>query len=101
MEKKNCWELKKCGRETGGNNYNPLNGCPATSDVSSDGLNYEKNGGRICWAVSGTFCGGKVQGSFATKQVSCIVCEVYKQVKMEEGSEFKLLKPGQVYKKGR
>ena len=99
MVKKNCWELKKCGREPGGRNVDALTVCPAATDASSDGVNSGKNGGRICWALSGTFCGGKVQGSFAQKQVSCMVCEVYKEVKMEEGSNFKLLKTGQVYKK--
>ncbi|RMF92680.1 MAG: hypothetical protein D6734_11745 [Candidatus Schekmanbacteria bacterium] len=99
MEKKNCWEIKKCGREEGGKNAASLGVCPAATDLSSDGLNGGKNGGRICWAITGTFCGGEVQGSFAQKKVTCMVCEVYKQVKAEEGCNFKLLKPGQTYKK--
>ncbi len=99
MVKKNCWEVKKCGREDGGVNAVSLGVCPATTDYTSDGINSGKNGGRICWAVTGTFCGGKVQGSFAQKQISCMVCEVYKEVKREEGSDFRLLKPGQIYKK--
>ena len=99
MVKKNCWEVKKCGREENGANAVSLGVCPAANDYTSDGINSGKNGGRICWAVTGTFCGGKVQGSFAQKQISCMVCEVYKEVKREEGRDFRLLKPGQIYKK--
>jgi PAS domain S-box-containing protein len=31
-----------------------------------------------CWQVAGTFCGGKVQGTFAQKFISCSECEVYR-----------------------
>ncbi|MBI4688072.1 MAG: hypothetical protein HY756_09905 [Nitrospirae bacterium] len=95
----NCWEFKQCGREPGGEKVHLLGVCPATTDESSEGINDGKCGGRICWAVAGTFCGGIVQGSFAQKQVSCMACEFYKRVKEEEGLErFKLLKPGQEYR---
>jgi hypothetical protein len=98
MAKQNCWELKKCGREPGGEKTNDYGVCPAASDTTSDGVNSGKNGGRICWAIAGTFCGGKVQGDFAQKSVSCMSCEIFKQVKSEEGADsFVLLKPGQVY----
>jgi hypothetical protein len=95
--KSNCWEMKKCGREKGGANVAELGECPAASDVSADGINGGKNGGRICWALSGTFCGGKKQGTFAQKQLSCMSCPVYKTVAEEEGGSFKLLMPGQDY----
>jgi len=68
-------------------------------DTSSDGLNGGKNGGRICWTIAGTFCGGKVQGTFAEKQISCMACDFFKRVKEEEGVVgFQVLKTGQVYK---
>ncbi len=63
--KQNCWEMKKCGREPGGVKTPELGLCPASTDKTADGLNGGKNGGRICWAVTGTFCGGKIQGTFA------------------------------------
>ncbi|MBI4710565.1 MAG: hypothetical protein HY759_05645 [Nitrospirae bacterium] len=98
-KKQNCWEFKKCGREPGGEKVKELGICPASTDATSEGLNEGKNGGRICWALAGTFCGGKVQGSFAQKQVSCMSCDFYKKVKDEEGTErFRILKPGQEYK---
>jgi hypothetical protein len=97
MSKQNCWEVKKCGRESGGEKTADLGVCPAASDSSSDGLNSGKNAGRICWAVAGTFCGGKVQGDYAQKSVSCMSCEVFKQIKTEEAEKFLLMKPGQAY----
>ncbi len=97
MSKLNCWDLKKCGRESGGSKAGDLGVCPAATDNSSEGTNSGKKGGRICWAVAGTFCGGKVQGDFAQKQVSCMACEVFKQIKNEEGADFALMKSGQGY----
>lgn len=99
MKKLNCWEIKKCGREKGGNKAAELGPCPAATDAFCDGINNGRNGGRICWAIAGTFCGGKIQGDFAQKSISCMSCEVYKQIKKEEGEDnFILLRPGQVYK---
>lgn len=72
--KKQCWEFKGCGRQPGGHNVKELGVCPAANDTSSDGLNDGKNGGRICWAVAGTFCGGEAQGAFAQKESSCMNC---------------------------
>lgn len=91
MGKTNCWELKKCGREAGGSKTSELGVCPAATDTSAHGTNNGENGGRICWAIAGTFCGGKVQGDFAQKSVSCMTCEVFKQVKQEEGPSFVMM----------
>jgi len=82
--KQNCWEFKKCGRETGGNKNAELGICPAASDVRLDKTNSGKNGGRSCWVIAGTLCGGKVQGIFAQKQKNCMLCEFYKIVHQEE-----------------
>lgn len=62
----NCWEIKNCGRQKGGNKERELGVCPAYPD-----------NGHSCWIVAGTFCHGEVQGTFAQKQGSCVVCEVY------------------------
>ena len=98
MSKLNCWEMKKCGREPGGSKVSEFGICPAATDEACNGLNSGKNAGRICWAVAGTFCGGKVQGEFAQKQVSCMTCEVFKKIKAEEsGTGFNLLKPDQSF----
>ena len=92
---KNCWEVKNCGRQPGGDNVASMGVCPAASDSSADGLNHGSMGGRICWAIGGTFCGGKVQGTFAEKKLSCLSCDVMKMVRQEEDAAFVLLKPEQ------
>lgn len=97
ITKQNCWEYKKCGRQPGGEKVAELGMCPASTDASSGGWNNGKNGGRICWAVTGTFCGGKVQGSFAQKRLSCMTCEFFTLVQGEQSGDFKLLKTSQTY----
>lgn len=95
----NCWEFMNCGRELGGSKSGELGVCPAATDVSSDKLNGGRNAGRICWAVTGTYCGGEVQGSFAEKQLSCLSCRFFEKVKEEEGiGKLRLRKPGQSYR---
>ena len=80
----NCWEYMKCGREPGGTKVDEFGICPAAADLSFDGINSGICGGRICWAVAGTFCDGKVQGTFAEKRESCMSCSFYKTVQEEE-----------------
>jgi len=62
-QKINCWEYMKCGREK-----DATIKCPAWP-----------NFGRMCWAVAGTFCEGKVQGTFAQKYEDCKKCEFYQK----------------------
>jgi len=81
----NCWEVMMCGREQGGVNIAEYGVCPAAADPSFDGINSGKCGGRICWAVAGTFCGGCTQGSFVDKRPSCLNCDFYEMVQDEEG----------------
>lgn len=86
--KKNCWEVKNCGRNIGGEKASELGVCPAAIEKKADGINNGKNGGRCCWAIAGTFCGGRVQGTYASKKINCVNCEFYRLVKDEEGGEF-------------
>ncbi|MBF0467676.1 MAG: protein kinase [Desulfamplus sp.] len=85
-KRKNCWEYMKCGREPGGVNVTQMGICPASVAQSCDGINSGICGGRFCWAVAGTMCNGKVQGTFAEKRKSCSQCTFYRQVRAEEGS---------------
>jgi methyl-accepting chemotaxis protein len=64
----NCWETKKCGRIPGGNKVGEFGVCPAYPDRGKD-----------CWAIAGTFCGGKVQGSIGNKIGGCMMCNFYKE----------------------
>jgi len=88
--KTNCWEFKKCGREQGGKNVDTMGTCPAVTDRRLDGTHGGKNGGRTCWMIAGTLCGGKVQGSFGMKYKNCEQCDFYKAVRVEEGMNYKL-----------
>jgi hypothetical protein len=63
----NCWEFKECGREKGGAREQELGLCPAYPEY-----------GKSCARVAGTFCGGEVQGTFATKLPNCMQCDYYK-----------------------
>jgi hypothetical protein len=87
----NCWEFKKCGRELGGTKAAELGVCPAAQNISASGVNGGKNGGRLCWALTGTLCGGKVQGTFAQKLTNCKDCEFFKLVRQEEGASLVML----------
>jgi outer membrane lipoprotein SlyB len=66
-------------------------GVCAAARAEVGGLNGGCLGGRVCWAIAGTLCGGKVQGIFAQKVANCMGCEFYLAVKREEGSQFKLM----------
>jgi two-component system NtrC family sensor kinase len=63
-----CWEYMKCGRDK-----DATLKCPAYPDF-----------GRICWVIAGTFCEGKVQGTFAQKYEDCGKCEFYQKVNKKE-----------------
>lgn len=83
--KMNCWEFHMCGRELGGDKVSEFGVCPAAVEASLDGINQGKKGGRACWAISGTFCEGKVQGTFANKTDDCRQCRFFKLVRMQQG----------------
>lgn len=76
----NCWEAMCCGREPGGSKVDELGICQATIGLQNNGVNDGIASGRICWAVSGTLCGGETQGSFAKKFPSCLKCPFYREI---------------------
>lgn len=88
MGRMNCWQFEECGREPGGKNARVLGVCPAAMERKTDGLNQGTNGGRVCWAIAGTLCGGKVQGTYAEKLGSCMECDFYSFVRGQQGPEF-------------
>jgi len=71
----NCWEIMKCDRQKGGKKENTLGECIASKEKM----------GHSCWAVAGTLCGGKIQGTFAQKLKLCTSCEVYKIYNRSKG----------------
>lgn len=60
-----CWEFMKCGIEDVEGALRRKH-CPAYP-----------NYGRICWAVAGTFCEGKVSSAYAQKLGDCRKCKFY------------------------
>jgi len=97
LEKQNCWEYKVCGREPGGFEVESYGICSASTRAEVDGLNDGKNGGRICWAVAGTFINGKVTGKYAGDKFSCINCDFFKLVSEEQGvNNFEMVTPVQM-----
>ena len=84
MAKLNCWEFKKCRRQPGGMKAAELGVCQAATERRTNGVNEGRNGGRACWAIAGTLCGGQVQGSYVAKLGNCLNCEFYQLVSKEQ-----------------
>ncbi len=84
-KKINCWEFTKCGRGPDGAKGEKCKACPAALYSSIDGFNQGVRAGRACWLVAGTFCDGKVSGTYAEKIESCRECEFYKEVNKGSG----------------
>ncbi|MCI4624399.1 MAG: ATP-binding protein [Candidatus Magnetoovum sp. WYHC-5] len=62
--KMQCWELMKCGKDR----------------LNAGECSAYPHHGRICWAIAGTFCDGKAQGSYAQKIENCKRCKFYKSI---------------------
>jgi hypothetical protein len=61
MAMQNCWEHRRCGRESS---------CPAYPLY-----------GRACFAVTGTWCRGEEQASYDVKIDKCRgTCDFYKEI---------------------
>ncbi len=67
MKISKCWQFTKCGREPNGNYTHDLGVCPASTAFEADGYCGGRNGGRVCAFISGTLCGGVVQGATVDK----------------------------------
>ena len=87
-KKINCWEFSRCGREPGGNKVHELGVCPAAIAKNCDGIHGGVCGGRACWAISGTLCEGKLQGTTAAKAKNCMRCAFYLKVMGEHNGDF-------------
>ena len=61
---KPCWEHMKCKQDV-----NHDESCPAYPHF-----------GRICWAVAGTLCAGKIMGTYAQKIHDCHKCGYYREM---------------------
>lgn len=84
----NCWQYKGCGREPGGRQVAGKGVCPAAEHQAANGIHGGCNGGRVCWAISGTLCGGLIQGTFAEEIINCGDCDFFQLVQSEEERSF-------------
>ena len=80
MERKNCWEFKKCGREPGGARADELGVCPVAMKTGYYGLDGEIEVGRLCWYVKPLFFN---EGS----RSDCEKCRFHKLVMKEDVRE--------------
>jgi len=60
-----CWQHMNCGRDC---------------DSSSEKCPAYPNFGRVCWAVAGTYCEGRMQATYAQKIENCKRCKFYQTV---------------------
>ena len=84
LKKLNCWEFMNCERQPGGQKEKELGTCPVAITKELDGAHGGSGAGRACWAVVGSFCGGKIQGTYAQKLKDCSKCDFMALVKREE-----------------
>ena len=75
----NCWEIKNCGREKGGDREGELGECVASRERM----------GHSCWAVAGTLGEGEVQCTIVDKFTICNTCEVFHMYNRRQGSRRK------------
>ena len=93
-KKLNCWEKSDCGREPGGSRTSWLGVCQTAMAMQHDNLNDGDKGGRICWAVEGSFKAfGKPSCVFIGRYHSCANCPTFKGIQEEQGEKFVLLPP--------
>lgn len=86
--KENCWDFKGCGK--GPKALAGVTPCPVATEKRLHKMHGGINAGRSCWVIAGTYCGGKVQGSFAKKYDSCSECDFYHAVKKEEKDKYEM-----------
>ncbi|MFZ5996651.1 MAG: two-CW domain-containing protein [Nitrospirota bacterium] len=91
-EKLNCWEFMQCGRGPGGAKVEGLGACSAATFTSSEELNGETNGGRMCWAIAGIYAFGELARSSSRSLYDCHDCDFRWKVLLEE----RIIKSGMV-----
>ncbi|MBW2491598.1 MAG: hypothetical protein JRE65_10675 [Deltaproteobacteria bacterium] len=80
LNKQNCWEYMKCGREPEGDKVADLGICRAATDEFFNGMNGGKNGGRICFSIAETFSDDEIQFPCNEKLASCKNCGFFKSL---------------------
>jgi len=75
----------KCGRELNGKKVKELGVCPAAIHPYADGINEGINGGRICWAIVGSYSLHNLKCTSPGESHFCFECDFHRKVLTEEG----------------
>ncbi|MEA3559059.1 MAG: hypothetical protein U9R75_07390 [Candidatus Thermoplasmatota archaeon] len=84
--KKNCWDIKDCGRGPEGRLVKEKGECPVVNAKELDGVNDGSFGGRICWTVRTRDESGKLVPNWSKPDRDCLNCYVMDRIRIEEGS---------------
>lgn len=82
--KRNCWEFCICEKHENGASGKKNGACPAYMETGLNGIHGGKNGGRACWLIEGTKCGGTIKRILIPKSINCRLCGFKKAVLNEE-----------------
>jgi hypothetical protein len=75
----------KCGRELNGKKVKELGVCPVATHPYADGINEGINGGRICWAIVGSYSLYNLKCPGPGQSHLCFECDFHRKVLGEEG----------------
>jgi hypothetical protein len=84
--------IQKLSKNSRGSDVEKYGICPVYTDDFTNGINCGKNGGRICWIISGTDNNGKNQRINSNNFLKCMKCDFHNLVQKEEGKDFKSAK---------
>jgi hypothetical protein len=86
--KRNCWDYYRCGKQAEGDHGKKHDVCPAYLETKLNGVHNGMNGGRACWIVADTMCGGRIKRTLVPKFIVCNLCDFKKTVISEESQNF-------------
>ena len=75
----------KCGRALNGKKVKELGVCPVATHPYADGINEGINGGRICWAIVGSYSLYNLKCPGPGQSHLCFECDFHRKVLEEEG----------------
>ena len=86
--KKNCWEYQGCGFGPQESKNSEGQVCPAAVHEHADGFLGGENGGRSCYFIIGTICGGDGAQTPEEKKNRCNACSFYRDLSNKHGKTF-------------
>ena len=84
----NCWDHKGCGFGPQSGKKSGCQVCPAASHKNADGFLGGENGGRSCYFIMGTLCGGVGAQTEEEKHERCLDCTFFHTLQAKHGKSF-------------